>query len=112
MPKAARTTATRVQIARMVNRIVKEFNPQQIFLFGSQARGNAGPDSDIELLVVMDIEGPKLKKCLEIRGAPRDFLVPLDILVTCPEEFAWRKDVVGTVEWAASREGRVLYARV
>lgn len=112
MPKVVRRTATQVQIGRMVKRIVKEFDPEQIILFGSRARGDAGPDSDVDLLVVMDIDGPKLEKCLEIRGALRDFLVPLDILVTSPEEFAWRKDVVGTIEWPASREGRVLYARV
>jgi hypothetical protein len=32
-------------------------------------------------------------------------------VVTAPRDFAWRKDVVGTIEWPASREGKVLYAR-
>jgi predicted nucleotidyltransferase len=95
----------------MVKRIVKEFDPEQVILFGSQARGDAGPDSDVDLLVVMDVAGSKLEKCLEIRGALRDFPVPLDIIITRPGEFAWRKDVVGTIEWPASREGKVLYAR-
>jgi len=112
MPKAARITATQVHIGRMVERIVQEFDPEQIILFGSQARGDAGPDSDVDLLVVMDVEGSKLEKSVEIRGAQRDFPLPLDIIVTTPEEFAWRKDVVGTIEWPASREGNVLYARV
>jgi predicted nucleotidyltransferase len=101
-----------VHIGRMVKRIVKEFDPEQIILFGSQARGDAGPDSDVDLLVVMDVEVSKLEKSVEIRGALRDFPLPLDIIVTTPEEFAWRKDVVGTIEWPASREGTVLYARV
>jgi uncharacterized protein len=112
MPRAERRTATQVHIGRMVKRIVKEFDPEQIILFGSRARGDAGPDSDVDLLVVMDVEGSKLEKSVEIRGALRDFPLPLDIAVTTPEEFAWRKDVVGTIEWPASREGRVLYARV
>lgn len=111
MPRSARRTATQAHIGRMVKRIVEKFDPERIILFGSQARGDAGPDSDVDLLVVMDVEGSKLEKRLEIRGALRDFLVPLDILVTSPEEFAWRKDVVGTIEWPASREGKVLYAR-
>jgi hypothetical protein len=38
-------------------------------------------------------------------------LPPTDILLTTPEDFAWRKDVVGTIEWPAFREGRILYAR-
>ena len=58
------------------------------------------------------ITAPPQRGCVEIRGALRDFLVPLDIIVTRPEDFAWRKDVVGTIEWPASREGKVLYARV
>ena len=95
----------------MVKRIVKEFDPEQVILFGSQARGDAGPDSDVDLLVVMGVEGSRLEKCLEIRGVLEDFLLPLDIHVTTPEDFACRKDVVGTIEWPASREGKVLYAR-
>jgi predicted nucleotidyltransferase len=108
----ARRKATQADIDRMVKRIVKEFDPEQVILFGSQARGDAGPDSDVDLLVVMDVVGSKLEKCLEIRGILHDFLLPLDVIVTTPAEFAWRKDVVGTIEWPASREGKMLYARV
>ena len=43
--------------------------------------------------------------------ALHDRLVPVDVIVTRPEDFAWRKDVVGTIEWPAAREGEVLYAR-
>ena len=112
MPRNTRRTATQVKIDRMVKRIVKEFDPEQVILFGSQPRGDAGPDSDVDLLVVMDFEGSKLEKRIEIRGALRNFMVPLDIIVTRPQDFVWRKDVVGTIEWPASREGKVLYARV
>ena len=102
---------TQNQIDRMVKRIVKQFDPEQIILFGSQARGDAGPDSDVDLLVVMDVKGSRLAKRLEIRGALRDIAVALDVVVTSPQDFAWRKDVVGTIEWPAVREGKVLYAR-
>jgi predicted nucleotidyltransferase len=95
----------------MVKRIVKDFNPAQVILFGSQARGDAGPDSDVDLLVVMDVKGSKLEKRLAIRAALHDFLTPLHVIVTTPEEFAWRKEVVGTIEWPASREGKVISAR-
>jgi predicted nucleotidyltransferase len=99
------------QINRMVKCIVKKFHPQKIVLFGSQARGDAGPDSDVDLLVVMTFEGSVVEKRLEIRQALHRFRVPLDVVVTSPDDFAWRKDVVGTIEWPASREGKVLYAR-
>jgi hypothetical protein len=39
-----------------------------------------------------------------------DLLVPVDVMVSSPGDFAWRKDVVATIEWPAAREGKVLYA--
>ncbi len=99
------------QIRKMVRRIVRQFHPERIILFGSHARGDASPDSDVDLLVVMPISRSKRDVALEIRGALREFRVPKDIIVTAPEDFAWRKDVVGTIEYPAVREGRELYAR-
>jgi predicted nucleotidyltransferase len=98
-------------INAMVRQIVNRFHPEQVILFGSFARGNAGPDSDVDLLVVMPVEGSKRAKQVEIRVALRGIPVPKDIIVSTPEEFAWRRNVVGTIEEPASREGKVLYAR-
>jgi len=98
-------------IRKMVGRIVRQFHPERIILFGSHARGEAGPESDVDLLVVMPVEGLKHKKQVEIRVALHDIRIPKDIIVTTPEDFAWRKDVVGTIEYPAVREGKVLYAR-
>jgi len=100
-------------IDRMVRRIVKKFKPEQVILFGSHARGDAGPDSDVDLLVVMPVEGCRREKRIEIRVALREgeFHEPLDIVVTTPEDFASRKNMVGTIEYPASKEGKVLYVR-
>ncbi len=95
----------------MVDRIVRQFQPERIILFGSQARDEGGPDSDVDLLVVVPVQGLKREKAVEIRVALHDIRIPKDIIVTTPEEFAWRKEVVGTIERPASREGKVLYAR-
>src|SRR5262249_1451857 len=111
MTRAAKRTIAQGHIDRLVKRIVAKFHPEKVFLFGSHARGEAGPDRDIDLLVVMTVEGPVCAKRLEIRLALPDLPVPVDVLVTTPEDFAWRKDVVGTIEWPATREGKVLYAR-
>jgi predicted nucleotidyltransferase len=104
--------APRVQewIDRMVQRIVKKFHPEKIILFGSHARGDAEPDSDVDLLIVMPVEGCVRELRLDIRQALQDVPFPVDIIVSTPEEFAWRKDVVGTIEWPAAHEGKVLYA--
>jgi predicted nucleotidyltransferase len=104
-------SSTRREIQQMVRRIVRRFHPERIILFGSHARGDAGPDSDVDLLVVMPFRGSKREKQLEIRLALRNIHVPKDIVVTTPEEFQWRKEVPGTIERPAAREGKVLYAR-
>lgn len=98
-------------IEGMVRRIVKRFDPERIILFGSYARGRAGPDSDVDLLVVMPVTGSRQEKAVEIGVALHGFDVPKDIVVTTPEDFAWRKDIPGTIERPAALEGRVLYAR-
>ena len=46
-------------VARMVRRIVKRFSPEKVILFGSHATGRAGPDGDVDLLVVMQYRGTK-----------------------------------------------------
>jgi predicted nucleotidyltransferase len=98
-------------IREMVNRIVEHFDPERIILFGFQARGEAGPESDVDLLVVMPVQGSKREKQLEIRTLLRGIRLAKDIVVSRPEEFAWRKDIVGTIEYPATKEGKVLYAR-
>jgi len=94
----------------MVKRIVAKFDPDRIILFGSHARGDAGPDSDVDLLVVMPVEGSKREKQLEVRMALGRLGVPVDIILSRPEDFEWRKDYVGTIEHPAWREGKVLYS--
>ncbi|MSQ97381.1 MAG: nucleotidyltransferase domain-containing protein [Gemmataceae bacterium] len=111
MPRKLKLPASKACIDRMVRRIVKKFKPDQVILFGSHARGDAGPDSDVDLLVVMPVEGSVREKRIEIRLAVREYHGPLDVILTTPEKFAWRKDIVGTIEYPASREGKVLYAR-
>ncbi|HEV8578553.1 MAG TPA: nucleotidyltransferase domain-containing protein [Thermoanaerobaculia bacterium] len=101
----------RKEIRKMVRRIVSRFRPERIILFGSHARGDAGPDSDVDLLVVMPVQGSKREMAVEIGVALHDIRVPKDIIVTTPEAFESRKEVVGTIERPAARQGRVLYAR-
>lgn len=98
-------------IRKMVHRIVRLFQPERVILLGSRARGETGPDSDVDLLVVMRVEGSKREKQLAIRKALHNFQIPKDIIVTTPKEFEWRKEIPGTIERPAAMEGKVLYAR-
>ena len=98
-------------IRQMVKRIVAQFHPERIILFGSHARGEAATDSDVDLLIVMPVTGSKLRKAVEIGVALHDIPVAKDVIVVTPEDFEWRKEIVGTIERPAARDGRLLYAR-
>ncbi len=98
-------------INEMVRRIVERFDPERIILFGSHARGEGGPDSDVDLLVVMPVKGSKRETAIQIGVALHDISMPKDILVSTPEEFEWRQEIVGTIERPAARDGKILYAR-
>ncbi|MEK7823518.1 MAG: nucleotidyltransferase domain-containing protein [Candidatus Eisenbacteria bacterium] len=96
-------------IHEMVRVIVKHFHPEKVVLFGSHARGDAGEDSDVDLLIVMPIEGSRRQKRLEIRLALHDLDVPKDVVVVTPTEYESQRDLPGTLVHEARRGGRVLY---
>jgi predicted nucleotidyltransferase len=98
------------RIDLMVRRIVERFHPDRIILFGSHARGEAHPDSDVDLMVVMPVSGSRRAAQVAIRLAIRDIRGPKDVVVVTPEELERHRDVVGTVVEPALREGRTLYA--
>lgn len=111
MSRAIESKPISALIEEMVRRIVRDFSPEKIILFGSHARGNAGADSDIDLLVVAQCDGETRAKVVEIRRALADLPAAKDIIVVTPEYFARYRDVVGTIVWPAMREGRILYER-
>ena len=98
-------------LARMVKRLVRQFNPDQIILFGSHARGTARPESDIDLLVVLPLSRSKRTTQVEMRVALHDIRVPKDIIVVTPEEVVRQRHIVGTLIKPALQEGKVIYAR-
>ncbi|MGQ0742869.1 MAG: nucleotidyltransferase domain-containing protein [Acidimicrobiales bacterium] len=92
--------------------IVDACGPVRVILFGSVARGDDGPDSDIDILVVL----PKLQRGErhELMGRLRSAIravVPIDVLVTDPGEIERRRDVVGSMLYWPLREGMVVYER-
>ncbi|MDP2983007.1 MAG: nucleotidyltransferase domain-containing protein [Candidatus Latescibacter sp.] len=98
-------------IQTIKDRIIERFQPERIILFGSHARGDAGSDSDVDILVVIDMKGSKREKAIEIGSLLHDIPVAKDIIVSTSEEYEWRKDVTGTIEYPASHDGVILYAK-
>jgi len=99
------------KIAEVVRRIVERFHSRRIILFGSHARGTAGPDSDVDLLVVRDRVTSKVEQTIDIRMALRGMGVAKDVVVASAAEVEARKDLVGTIIYPALREGKDLYER-
>ncbi len=93
----------------MVDRIVGQFHPASIMLFGSQARGDTNESSDVDLLVVMNEVQDKRQAAIAIRRLLLDIPISKDIVVTTPDEIDRRRSVVGNVIHEAFREGRILY---
>jgi predicted nucleotidyltransferase len=98
-------------ISIVADQVIARFHPLRLILFGSHARGDAGPESDIDLLVVLPQVNDKRQAALAIRRALAGVPVSKDIVVTTPEEIARRGDLIGTVLRSALREGKVLARR-
>jgi predicted nucleotidyltransferase len=95
----------------MARRIVERFDPEQIVLFGSYARGTATPDSDVDLLVVFRDAEPRRQKAVEIYRLLAGVGLPKDIVVVSSVEVERYRDIVGTIIRPALREGKILYDR-
>jgi uncharacterized protein len=95
----------------ITERIVQQFQPLKIILFGSYARGDATTDSDLDLLIVMPSGTHKRQQAIAIGQALADVPISKDIIVTTPEEIATYGQLVGTILRPALREGTTLYER-
>ena len=98
-------------IDEMVRRIVSLCDPERIILFGSYARGTAGPDSDVDFLIVMSLHSTKREARLKIRRALSGMGLSKDVVVVTPQEMDRFRQCAGTIVRAAVQEGKVLNER-
>ncbi|MBI1817794.1 MAG: nucleotidyltransferase domain-containing protein [Deltaproteobacteria bacterium] len=104
-----RGTVSEGILQEIVRRIVEAVRPEKIILFGSAARGEMGPDSDVDLLVVKaGVDRRAVAQLLYRRLAGVG--VAKNILVVTPGDVERHKDNIGLVISPALREGRVIYA--
>jgi uncharacterized protein len=89
---------------------VSAWRPDQVILFGSSARGDARPDSDLDVMVVLPTGAPVTRDIVvDMRLAIGTLPVDYDLVVTSRAEFAWRRHYVGAIEYPAAHEGVPLY---
>jgi predicted nucleotidyltransferase len=97
------------EIIKITRQIIEKYMPEKIILFGSVARGEIGPDSDADFLII--------KKRVPDFGADRirelsrliDRDIPLDLIVYRPEEFEERLNMGDPFLKSIIKEGKILY---
>lgn len=95
----------------VVDRVVRTLDPSRILLFGSVARGDDGPDSDIDLLIVVDaFEGRRHDTAVAALRALRGLPVAVDVVPATPAMITGSGHLPGTLR-VALREGKVVYER-
>lgn len=100
---------TQEQISEIIKRIVGNFKPQRIILFGSYANGTPTEESDLDLLVIKDSDIPSRLQNRKVRRILSDLRIPVDVIVKTSEEFQTYKDIIGTIIYPASKYGKVIY---
>ncbi len=103
-------TAIEQKIREVADKIVAEFRPEKIILFGSYAWGQPGPDSDVDFFIVQSTNRSTREVAREIDGFifPRPF--PMDFLVYTPEQVEKWRDADFFIRNIFTK-GKVLYAQ-
>jgi len=101
---------TQEQITQLVNRIVEAVHPLRIILFGSAARGEMGPDSDVDVLVVMPEGAHRLNTMGYLHTHLFGIPLAVDIIVATPSDLEKHRDTSGLIYKTILSEGVQLYA--
>jgi predicted nucleotidyltransferase len=98
-------------IEEMTRRLVEFYSPVRIYLFGSEARGEAGPDSDLDFLVVVSDDAPEpMMRTSEGYSRLSGLGMPKDVISWRQSDFEARAAyVVASLPATVVREGRLLY---
>jgi predicted nucleotidyltransferase len=99
------------EIQDFVNKIVEALGPEKIILFGSRAYGEVTPDSDVDLLVIMETELPAAERHRQISRLLRPRPLPIDIVVKNPKEIRRSLHRVDPFIHEVLEKGIVLYSR-
>jgi uncharacterized protein len=98
-------------LTEVVDRLIGAYQPERVYLFGSMARGDAGPDSDYDLMVVVPDDAPSERKQSRLAyEALSGTGVAADVLVCVHSYFEARRHLKASLPGTILREGRLLHA--
>jgi predicted nucleotidyltransferase len=98
-------------LPEIARRILSVSQPLRIILFCSYARGDYGPNSDLDLLVVLEKVTSTRTESIWLRRVLRGLLPPIDILVATPEQLEKHRKSIGLIYQPVLEEGKVIYER-
>ncbi|MCZ6680857.1 MAG: nucleotidyltransferase domain-containing protein [Candidatus Poribacteria bacterium] len=107
--KRLRPQVTAKLLQEITHRIVERFHPEKIILFGSYAYGDATPQSDVDLLVVMKSDERPAKRSTQVTSVCRPRYLSMDVIVLTPEELEHRLAGFDPFLEEALSKGKVLY---
>ena len=97
-------------LEQVVERLRTVAAPTCVILFGSMATGDATEDSDLDLLVLLDVVPDPRAESVRLREALGDIDMPVDVIVMTTARFEETKDVIGGIAYPAHKYGTVIYA--
>jgi len=97
-------------IDKLVASIVELVHPKEIILFGSHARGDAKPDSDIDLMIVMPDGTHRRNTARNLYQYLPVIGIPFDLIVATTMDLENHKDNIGLIYYYILKEGKTLYA--
>ena len=98
-------------IEEIVNKIIKNYNPERIYLFGSYANGSPNENSDLDFIIVKHTDKPKHKRGREVRKYLMGLMVPIDLKVYTPNEFESERKSGYTFLNSIMKETKLSYER-
>lgn len=96
-------------IKRLTALLIEAAKPQRIIMFGSQARGEASEDSDLDVMAVEEGAADRAAEKVRLNRLLRSFDIPVDLLVVSAGKFNYWRDTPGNIYFEAATEGEFLY---
>ncbi len=101
----------REQIQDITSKIISNYDPEKIILFGSYARENFNDDSDLDLIIIKNSKLPRHKRGLEVRRLFYGLTIPMDLKIYTPIEYDQELQNKYSFLFSVMKESKILYER-